>query len=227
MTALPPVPRVLQVIYKMGLVNDEDVINRIHMQYTGSAPTPIDLTLVASNHSTDWGTHIAPNMHTDISLTGIEIVDLTSPTSASGSWTGAIAGGASSGEQLSAGAAMRLNRKINRRYRGGRPGIFLPLTSTAYLVDPQTITGAYVTAVQLAWAELEQAFASRCTDQWASACGSVSVSYYEGAEPFTFPSGRVKMIPKLRVGGPVVDGVVEIQANVRVASQRRRNLTRS
>ena len=227
MPPLPSVPGVLLVVFKMGLVNDEDVINRIHLGYTGGPPTFSQLNANAFEFSGNWGARIAPNMHSDVSLTGVEITDLSSPTAASGSWTGVIGGGASTGSPIGAGSAVRINRKILRRYRGGRPGVFLPLTSSAYIVDPQTLTGAYLTAIQAAWAGLEADCIFNLNSDWASTARSVSVSYYEGFTTFTTPSGRVKNMPKLRVGGPVVDNITGFSVLPRVASQRRRNLTRS
>lgn len=227
MPALPAVPQVLEVIFKMGLNDDLDVINRIHCRYTGSAPTNTNLDNLANDLSGQWGLLIAPNVHNNLTLTGITITDLTSPTSAVGIWTGTVGGTGTSGAILGAGSAVRINRKIARRYRGGRPGVFLPLTSSAYLVGPQTLTGAYIAAIQTAWTDLESEMTSLAVTYWATSAQSVSVSYYEGSEPFTTPSGRVRNIPKLRVGGPVVDTLVEIAVLDRVASQRRRNLTRT
>lgn len=226
MPALPSVPGVLEVKFVMGLVNDEDVVNRIHMKYNFGTPDAANLNGLANDTSGSWGTHIAPNMHSDLSLTKVVITDLSSPTSATGEWAGAIGGGATSGELLGAGSALRLNRTILRRYRGGRPGIFLPLTSSAYLVDPQTITGAYLAAIQTAWGDLEGDILGGMDARWGAAALSVSVSYYEGNTPFLMPSGRYRNIPKLRAV-PVVDDVTGFIANPRVASQRRRNLTRS
>jgi hypothetical protein len=105
--------------------------------------------------------------------------------------------------------------------------VFFPLTSSAYLTDPQTLTGAYVTALNDAWANFEADVVADLVGTWAASAKPVSVSYYEGFTPFTFPSGRVKNLPKLRVGGPVVDPIVSYNTNPRVASQRRRNLIRT
>lgn len=227
MPALPDVPNVLLVTLVMGLNDDLDVVNRYHIGWTGGSPNNTQLDSVATQTAVGWTAQIAPNVHENLSLTHVGIVDLTSPTSASGTWDGVIGGTGTSGAILGAGSAVRINRVISRRYRGGRPGVFLPLTSSAYIVSPQTLTGAYITAIQSAWAELEDATIGEVEDQFASAARSVSVSYYEGFEVFTTPSGRTRNIPKLRTGGPVVDNVTDFKVNDRVASQRRRNLTRS
>lgn len=227
MPALPPVPNVCRCVLKGGLNADLDVINHFYVQFTGGSPTNSNLDDVALAMKNSWVANLAPNMHVDFTLLETTVTDLTSPTSAFGSWSGTEGGTGASGAILGAGSAVRINRQIFRRYRGGHPGVFLPLTSSAYLVDPQTITGAYIAAIQTAWTNLEADTGADMVARWATTTVSVSVSYYQGFDVFTTPSGRTRNIPKLRVGGPLVDHLTNIEVNPRVASQRRRNLTRS
>jgi hypothetical protein len=51
----------------------------------------------------------------------------------------------------------------------------------------------------------------------------VNVSYFSGFTNVTFPSGRIRPVPKLR-SVPLVDTVTSWSTNPNVASQRRRNL---
>lgn len=227
MGALPAVPNVLQTVFRMTLNDDTDVINRVHEHWVGVSPSVANLNDVAAHAAIDWSTNLAPLATSDLVLTEVVCTDLTSPTSAVGTHAAAVPGTHAFTDKTGAGTAARVNRQISRRYRGGRPGVFWPVTGGNMLTTAQDLDATYVGDLAVAWSILEAGICSAMTSDWASSATSVSVSYYEGFTTFIMPSGRVRTIPQLRLGGPVVDEVVNWEVNPRVASQRRRNLTRA
>lgn len=225
MPALPNVPGVIEYKHTATLNEDADVVNRYYVRYTGTPPTTGGLIGQLAVLATDWSTVWGPYFASNYVLKEMTATDLTSPTSGAGIWSGALAGGWSTTGDVPGGAAARLNFITGRRYRGGHSGIYVPVTASNMLSDAQTLYPPWVTDIKNAWinwmSDIGTTMPSGTT--YADQC---TVSYYHGATPFTRPSGRVVMIPTLRVS-PVVDDVLNVLVNPRVASQRRRNLTRS
>lgn len=223
--ALPNVPDTLlvQLTYDLG----EDLVaqNRFHITYIGGPPTVVQLQTEANTLYTNWALALNSNFSPDTKLTAVEITDLTSPTAARGGVTGSEPGTHSGGQPLPGGSATRITFDVARRYRGGKPGIFVPLTDATMLTDPQTINATYLDSLNINWQNYVSA-ALTATNVWASGSAWTSVSYYTGFHTFTEPSGRVRNIPTLRIS-PVVDSVIGTKPLQRPASQRRRNLTRT
>src|SRR5258708_19722285 len=80
MPALPVVPKVLKVVLRQTNGTDLDVLNILHYQYTGTAPSVADLTEMAADIFTSWNTNIAPNVVAQAVLDTIEIIDLSTAT---------------------------------------------------------------------------------------------------------------------------------------------------
>lgn len=222
MPALPNVAQVMRVALKYTLGGDVDVLNRMFFQYDGTAPSISDVDSWCAALGTIWNTHVASLVNNTVSLTEISSEDLTSPTSASGTASMFHSGTSDSGA-LNAGTALVMSGKITRRYRGGHPRLYFPYFGSSDLDTPQTWLADALSAMQTAWDTfiadtLESSLGS------ASIVGPVNISYFEGFTNFTFPSGRTKAIPKLRVT-PLIDPIVSYSPNPAPASQRRRNLT--
>jgi hypothetical protein len=110
-----------------------------------------------------------------------------------------------------------------RRYRGGHPRIYVAGVPASNLATPQT-WGSGGLSVQLsAWEYFIAQFAL-AVPAAAGPATHVNVSYYQGFTNTTFPSGRIRPVPKLRSGGPIQDFITGYSVNPKVASQRRRNL---
>ena len=220
MAPLPPVAGVLRVEFTIGDEASIEAGSRFFLSYTGGPPNTTDLNTLATDVSTAWGSHMAPEVNDNESLHGVVITDLSSDEGAQGIWTGTINGGLT-GIQLPASTCAVMNHQINRRYRGGRPRTYVRFGQTTSLAGTNEWTSG-----------AQSAFLS-CWEAWIAAIlgtGSLSitlanivnVSYYSGFTAFESPSGRYRNIPKLRVDGPVVDVIQSTTTASKLGSQRRR-----
>ncbi len=221
MPALPAVPNVLKVIWKSVLDEDVDVVNVTHWQYSGTAPTDADLTEWAEDMMASWGTNMATQLSDHVALVEVEAIDLTSSTAAQGAFAGNVPG-TGTGGRVGAGTALVISKEIARRYRGGHPRQYIAGMESANLQDSQTWNSTTVAAMTVAWIGIQT---DAATNLWAggSSLVEVNISYFQGFTNHTYPSGRVRAIPNLRVT-PLVDVVAGVKTNPKVASQRRRNL---
>lgn len=222
MPARPSVPKVVQIVLFQTLGDDLDVINRFYQQYTGTADTLSDGGALdwATATSAAWGTHIKPDVSSQLHLNKVTVTDLSSSTGGFGEFDSALAG-ESSDVSLPAGVAMVIKQHIERRYRGGHPRQYLCGFTETERLDPQTWEPASVAAIQTDYTAFRTAVAAGCPSGIAPAV-DVNVSYFEGFTNHTFPSGRVRPIPNLRAT-PVVDIITSFAVNPVIASQRRRN----
>lgn len=221
MPALPDVANVLRATHVMSaLGGSNDIINRYFLRYTGTAPTSSDLNSLATAQVTSWGTNQKGLFHSAYTLTAIEIVDLTTTSSAVGFAAAAVAG-TRSGAVLPGGTAAVMKQHIARRYRGGHPRLYFPAGVQGDLTDLNTWGASFITAMQGDWAAY---ILDWNANRWsgASAVSPVNVSYFQGFTNVTFPSGRTRPVPTPRAV-PVVDLITGYAMNPQVASQRRRN----
>lgn len=221
MPALPNVPKVLKLTLHSTLQDDLNVMNRVYIEYSGSAPDNGQLDTLCGVAATSWGTHMLPNISPNGVQTQIEAVDLTTTSSATGSATGAGAG-TRSGPTLTAAPSIVLNGLIARRYRGGKPKMFL---WAGVETDIQTV-GTWKSSFATAVAGAYNAWVGDVTAAAWSGGGTlaeVNVSYYEGFTVVTNPvTGRARNVPTVRVT-PLVDEITARVALIRIGSQRRRN----
>ncbi len=221
MPALPNVPNVVRVAMKQLLNEDLDVLNRIYISFGSGSISAADALALANTVVTAWTTHIAPIQSTDISLSEVTVEDLTSASGATASLSASVPG-TIAGAVLSAGAAMVIRKHLLRRYRGGHPRLYFGGMVSGGLHDAQTWDGTFATTFLGGFEAFMTAVLSGAPaghGSWAD----VNVSYYSGFHNFTFPSGRTRPIPTLRVA-PLVDLVAGYSYNPKVGSQRRRNL---
>lgn len=220
MPALPNVSKVIRCDLFQTIGANVRVRDRIFFSYTGAGPTVADLNTFAGTISNAWNTNIVPQQNTGCTLTGITLTDLTSPSAAqtvtSQSRVGTLAGVA-----LSAGVAMIIKLKINRRYRGGHPRFYLAGRVAADLATSTSWVAANIAAAATAFSN----FIGAATVGPPASIGTathVNVSYFTGFTNKTFPSGRTRAVPNQRVV-PLVDNVVSYSGNPLIGSQRRRN----
>lgn len=221
MPPLPVVANVIEVQMRATLGADLDVLSRIYWQYSGTAPTDAQLNTMATAVATAWSSDLAALCYTDIALTEVVCTDLTSATAARGIWSGSHAG-TSSGTMLPAGVAFNIGFSIARRYRGGKPKVFMPFGVAGDLQTAQTWTSAFATAVATAWGNFTTAVGSAIA--WgATSEGQVSVSYFSGFTSVQNPiTKRYRNVPTVR-SSVTPDAVIGAVYQTRVASQRRRN----
>jgi hypothetical protein len=223
MPALPDVPGVLRVDVQQTLGDDDSVLNRIFVDYTGTAPSDAVCNSLASALYTIWTAEFGPYMTPDKSITGVVVTDLTSPTSGQGSHS-AVTTGSYSADPLGASTCMLASIRIARRYRGGKPRTYLAVGGDISLATPQTWNSTFVGQVQASLTQVLSDIAA--TSISGCSLGTiVNVSYYSG---FTIrptppiPGVRARNVPTVRVA-PLVDVLQAWTAETRLASQRRRD----
>lgn len=206
MPPLPDVPQVCKVIIS-GQYHDAKWINIWYSHYSGGAPSSADIV----NYLTSIGTNIAiaygAEMSVDNEVTGMECIDLTSPTANSGSITLSTFG-ARTGDFTPASVALVASLEINRRYRGGHPRKYLPWGTA----------GTYATGSTTQW---DSGFVADCqshiddilndfsgvTEGATTWDGTVNVSYRN--------AGAVRVTA-------VVDPILSAIIRPRICTQRRR-----
>ena len=189
MPALPPVPKVVRITFRQVLQEDLNVINRIYYRYGGTAPTAANLATLETAVAASWAAHISPVQNTNINMTEVDLVDLSSATGAV--FNSAFGGGAGTraGATLTAAVCAIVKHTISRRYRGGHPRSYLWAGSETDIFDVQSWKPAFITELQNAWAAFD---AANALGVWAGGGPLVAanVSYYSGFTNVTFPSGR-------------------------------------
>lgn len=203
-----------------GVAND--VVYRINLAYTGTPPTATQLTTLAAVATTAWGANLKSTCSAAVTLTECDILDLNSLSGASGTSVVSIAG-TRAGSGLPANCAALVNFHIARRYRGGKPRIYVPYGTINDTLNQQSWTGAFTAALLTGYNAWVAAIVAA---PWAGGTltNQVNVSYYQGFTVVTNPiTGRAKNVAKLRVGVPVQDVVQSVSVNPTYASQRRRN----
>jgi hypothetical protein len=124
---------------------------------------------------------------------------------------------------LTANDCALLNIKIQRRYRGGKPRLYLPWGSDADVQDAQHWKSASITTFNSAILTHTNYVVGQT---WAGGGFDhlVNVSYYQGFKVVTSPTtGRARNVSTLRAGGPQIDNWVGAATfNTRIATQRRR-----
>jgi hypothetical protein len=224
MPALPDAPNVIRIALDFTLQTSHGGGSRFYVQYTGGPPTDANLNTLATDVSTAWSTDMASLHVAGIVLTDITCTDLTSPTSAEGTWTGSVPG-TLSGDNMPIDIAANLHSVIARRYRGGRPKIFLPLGSQASLnTGDDTWTSGFITDVNTGWVAFKTALFA-LTGIGCTLTEHVNVSYYEGFASVQNPvTKRWRNIPTPRTGDAVIDTITSTVCQPLVSQQRRRRL---
>lgn len=148
---MPPLPPAAQCL-KVRLVGTKTSLtwnNVLHVRYAGPAPTATDLVTFGTAVGTLWNTAIAPICPADVTLTEVDVVDLTSATSAAGTASVTHAG-TRVGSGLGGQVAVVTSWLQSLRYRGGHPRTYWPGGTGADLQDGGHWTGAAVTQFKAA-----------------------------------------------------------------------------
>lgn len=224
MPALPNVPNVLRINLNMKMSADNNVVNILHVAFTGTSTNAL-LDTYAGDVRAAFGAHLAGLLSNDLTLLSVNVTDLTSPTAPVGfdGTSTACSGGAGA---LSEQACFLFNHHIARRYRGGKPRTYLAGPRDANLgADDRTWDGTFRGTLEAAFQAFVNAIEA-VTHGTLSVGVLVNVSYFAGFTVVINPiTGRARNVPSLRPGGPVVDEITATTLNPHVATQRRRALT--
>jgi hypothetical protein len=197
-------------------------LNRIYLHYTGTPPTSLDLGGFCNAVTAAWATNLRSLFGPQMTFGPPNAEDLGSSSGASGAGSGTSTG-SRTGLAIAAGSSINVRFLIARRYRGGKPKVYLSAGEAADVVAGNLWSGAMVTATATGW----QAFMSAILPTPWTGAGTVShvnVSYYNGFTVVTNPvTGRARNVPTLR-GTPLVDTITGYSVDPQMGSQRRRNL---
>lgn len=220
--ATPPLPDVpcvrVRLIYNQA--NPAEGGNRFYLSYTGSAPTGANCTTLATDVGAAWTSHLASLVATAYELTEVDVLDIATDSGLSGQANPA-SGGTISAPELPGSCATNIEFNIARRYRGGKPRMYLPPPAQEQLQNQASYTATHVANSSAGAA----AFFAELEGLSIGAMGTlqhVNLSYYSG---FTnvppVPGRRAKVIPNYRATA-LHDNVVGYSAKTIVGSQRRR-----
>lgn len=143
MPPLPAAAQVLKVRY-VGVRTQTPWNCIMYGHYTGSAPTNPQLVAYGTALGNAWNTNIAPLCGVDVSLEEVDVVDLTSATSQSGT-VASVHPGTRTGGGLGAQVALVSSWIAPLRYRGGHPRNYWPGGTAADLATPATWINASLT----------------------------------------------------------------------------------
>lgn len=220
--ATPPLPDFPTVRVRLDYTDETSLKSgsRIYLRYSGSAPTAANCVTLADDVAAAWNTELAGQVNTTIALTEVDVLDIATDSGSSGQWSGSNAG-TLSGTNLPMQVAVNIEYDIARRYRGGKPRMYLPPPTTTQQQTPTTWSTTYTsgtnTAVAAFFATLE-----------ALSIGSmgtishVSVSYYKGYQNIEIPDTRAYAKPLYRTPTAVSDIVEGYSTKILMGSQRRR-----
>lgn len=198
--------------------------SRFNLGYAGAAPTAANCVTLATDVAAAWNTNLAPLISSEWSLREVDVQDIATETGASGVWTGNDAG-SSAGAVLPSQVATNIEFNIARRYRGGKPRMFLPCPGASAQSTPADWTSDFTAAVDTGitafFAELE-ALSIGAVGQLTH----VNLSYYQGFKNITNSSGRERAVPTYRAAA-LLDTVTGYSTKQTMGSQRRRRTSTS
>ncbi len=224
MTA-PPLPASPCVRVRLDYTNSDtsEAGSRFYLGYSGSAPSAANCVTLATDIKAAWATNMASLVSFLWGLTEVDVLDIATDSGASGTWTGNEAGTIDD-TLIPSSAAGNVEFQIARRYRGGKPRMFVPSACGPQLADAGHWTDDYVTALTTG----VTAFMAEIEALTIGAMGvltHVNLSYYKGFTNIINSSGRERAVPTYR-DAALLDTITGYAGKKLVGSQkRRRNAT--
>jgi hypothetical protein len=177
----------------------------------------------AANIEVGIGAHLLPLFSTQVNTAEVMVTDLTSMSAARGIVSSRRVG-TRPGLPNGAAVAALINFKVARRYRGGKPRVYVPFFVSSDLTPGLTWSATALEEGTAAWTAF-MAGVLTDTPSTLTVVDQVNVSYYEGFEVVTdLRTGRSRNVSQLRPGGPAVDTITRFSINPKLGSQRGRNL---
>lgn len=220
MTLVPlPASPCLRVRLDYEAVSEQLAGSRFYLSYAGTGPSGTDCTTIASDIETAWTANIAPLICTNFSLREVDVIDIATRDGLSGQWSGTSAG-TRAGNFLPLQVATNVEFGIGRRYRGGKPRMFLPSGVESDLADQAHYNNAFLGDVNGGIAAFFAAIEALAVGA-VGALAHVSLSYYFRFTNVVNSSGREHAVPTYR-DAAVVDPVIGYSCKAMLGSQRRR-----
>lgn len=215
---LPAVPCVrVRLIYNVN--TNLDAGNRFYLSYEGTAPSGATCTTLAADIASAWSTDIAPLVSENSALGEVDVLDIATDSGLSGQWSGDN-NGSRSGDFLPDSVAANVEFGIARRYRGGKPRMYLPAGVFTDLHDKSSWSSDFVGELNAGTAAFFAAIEALSVGTLGT-LDHVNLSYYKGFTNFTTPSGRERAVPTYRATA-LVDPIESYIAKTVIGSQRRR-----
>jgi hypothetical protein len=222
MTPRPlPASPCLQVQLDYGQEDGFLAGSRFFLSYSGTAPSAANCATLAADIGSAWNSHLAGVVHTTWGLHGVDVLDIATDSGASGN-DSTVYAGTSAGNTPPAQVAMNIQYEIARRYRGGKPKMYLPPPEFGDIADPAHWNSAIITSVNssiLAFFTAIEALSVGSLDT----LNHVNLSYYSGFTNLMNSSGRERAVPTYRSEAKV-DNVTGYVAKAEMSSQRRRRV---
>jgi hypothetical protein len=218
---VPPLPASPCLRVRLGYTDNAgtDAGNRFYLSYSGGAPTSAQLTTLATDIATAWASNLASVVYTGFTLTEVDIVDITTLTGASATVAVSHAGTDSSGA-VTTSVATNIEFEIARRYRGGKPRMFLPPAGLGNLSTSDKWTTTFIGAVNTGIAGFFTAIAALSVGSM-TALTHVNLSYYKGFTNLANSSGRERAVPQYKATA-TLDTITGYSTKAVVGAQRRR-----
>ena len=222
-TSLPAAGNVVKVTLDWAFGNPDNVTSSFHMSYSGVGTDPADLTVIAVGVANAYDANLKSLCSTGITFDEVTVIDCSQSPGFAGSDTASVAG-TRGGSIPTEATAVNLKLNIARRYRGGKPKMYLPFGVTSDLSNPAVWDSALLEAVDTQWAAFITALKA-ISGAALTLQEQVGVSYYEGyTERVNATTGRPYYVAKPR-DVPIIDPILSAQAQGRIAQQRRRRGT--
>jgi hypothetical protein len=220
MTVVPlPASPCMRVRLVYTQLDDSLASSRFYLSFTGGSASAADLNTLSTDIATAWNTDLAELVSEQFTLTEVDILDLTTDHGNSGLATVSHAG-TLAGSILPDQVATNIQYKIGRRYRGGKPRMYLPPPDVTKLLDPAHLTSAFVTLCNTQVAAFFSAISALSVGS-LGALAQVNLSYYSGFTNVTNSSGRTRAAPKYKAAA-TLDTVTGYDTHALLSSQRRR-----
>lgn len=193
--------------------------SRFYLSYSGSAPSGANCTTLGTDIGTQWAAHLAYWITSNWTLTEVDVLDIATHTGASAA-TPVTHAGTNGGTPISSNAATVIEYGIARRYRGGKPRMYLPPASTSEMANDSTWVGADISAFATAFGAFIAAIEALSIGSMGTLT-HVNLSYYQGFTNHSNTSGRSRAVPTYRATA-LHDNVLSYIGKARIGSQRRR-----
>lgn len=195
---------------------------RFYTQYTGGTPSSDNMLTLAEQIAATWNDTCGALQAADVITTQCDGVDLSSTSGASATADVDDAGGGPNPAVANQIAAIG-KFIIARRYRGGKPKMFLPGVATAFQADDSHWTTTFANDYGSALNSFNEGIADLSAGS-TNLVGIVNVSFYQGFSSSENPvTKRYRNIPTYRTV-PLVDSVTSFTADTLMGSQRRRRV---
>jgi hypothetical protein len=159
---------------------------RLFFNYSGSAPSGTQCaTLATYIGGTDFPDELGGLINTSWALTEVDVLDITTSEGLSGKWTGSEAG-TRSGTALPAQVSSGVEFNIAKRYRGGKPRIYLPPAVTSDLANESNYTSTFAGTLATDFGTFISGIAAQGLTA-ANDLTHVLLSYYQGVNTATPP----------------------------------------